>query len=68
MLALTATPAQAATHVTGLETNATASPLGIDDATPQLRWRLESDQRAVMQTELPRRGRDDGGEGRRGPG
>ena len=33
--------------MTGLETNATATPLGIDDATPQLRWRLESDQRAV---------------------
>ena len=32
--------------MTGLETNATATPLGIDDATPQLRWRLESDQRA----------------------
>ena len=40
-----AAPAQAA-QVTGLETNATATPLGIDDATPQLRWRLESDQRA----------------------
>ncbi len=44
-----AAPAQA-TQVTGLETNATATPLGIDDATPQLRWRLESDQRATTQT------------------
>ena len=45
---LMAAPAEAA-DVTGLETNATATPLGIDDATPQLRWRLESDQRAVTQ-------------------
>src|SRR3954463_11557147 len=39
----------AATQVTGLEADAASTPLGIDDATPRLSWRLTSDQRAVTQ-------------------
>ena len=34
----------------GLEANANAAPLGIDDATPTLSWRLSSDTRAIAQT------------------
>src|SRR4051794_32646353 len=45
-------PAQgyAATQVTGLEADAASTPLGIDDATPRLSWRLTSDERAVTQS------------------
>ncbi|MDA0184783.1 glycoside hydrolase family 78 protein [Solirubrobacter phytolaccae] len=39
----------AGVQVTGLETNAAPTPLGIDDATPQLRWKLESTDRGVKQ-------------------
>lgn len=39
----------AGVQATGLETNAQATPLGIDDATPQLRWQLESADRGVKQ-------------------
>ena len=35
--------------VTRLETNAAAEPLGIDDRTPRLSWRLESRRRDVRQ-------------------
>src|SRR5688572_25828357 len=37
------------TTVVGLETDAAAEPLGIDDRAPRLSWQLESTQRAVMQ-------------------
>ena len=48
--AITAAPAYGAgVQITDLETNAAATPLGIDDATPQLRWRLNSTDRAVTQ-------------------
>ena len=47
--AIAASPAYADVQTAGLETNATATPLGIDDATPQLRWRLQSDLRGVEQ-------------------
>ena len=43
-------PAFAATTVTGLEANANPAPLGIDDATPTLSWRLNSTDRGAMQT------------------
>ena len=48
-------PAQQPAPVAGLrverlETDAAATPLGIDDATPRLRWILASDRRNVMQT------------------
>ena len=43
-------PAFAATTVTGLEANASSAPLGIDDATPTLSWRLSSTDRGAMQT------------------
>ena len=36
--------------VTGTETNAEPSPLGIDDQAPRLRWALTSTKRAVLQT------------------
>ncbi|MBE2320745.1 family 78 glycoside hydrolase catalytic domain [Solirubrobacter sp. CPCC 204708] len=50
-LAVSAAPAYGASvQVTGLETNAAATPLGIDDATPELRWRLESADRGVKPT------------------
>jgi alpha-L-rhamnosidase len=48
---LMAAPAHGAeVQVAGLEANAAATPLGIDDATPELRWRLESSLRGVAQT------------------
>src|SRR5687767_11366673 len=37
------------TTVVGLETDAAAEPLGIDDRAPRLSWQLESAQRAVLQ-------------------
>ena len=37
------------TTVVGLETDAAAEPLGIDDRAPRLSWQLESAQRAVQQ-------------------
>ena len=40
----------ASLRVERLETDAAATPLGIDDATPRLRWILTSDRRNVMQT------------------
>jgi hypothetical protein len=48
-------PAQQPAPVAGLrvehlETDAATTPLGIDDATPRLRWILASDRRNVMQT------------------
>jgi alpha-L-rhamnosidase len=36
--------------VAGLETDASVQPLGIDDATPRLSWRLTSERRAVAQS------------------
>jgi hypothetical protein len=47
-------PASAASSgtlaVVGLETDAAAEPLGIDDRAPRLSWRLESTRRAVAQS------------------
>src|SRR3954454_5135971 len=43
-------PAFAATTVTGLEANANATPLGIDDPTPTLSWRLTSTDRGTVQS------------------
>src|SRR4051812_31249570 len=46
-------PAQglaAGAQVTGLEADAASEPLGIDDATPRLSWRLAGDERGVAQT------------------
>src|SRR3954447_23153115 len=40
----------AGTQATDLETNANATPLGIDDATPTLSWRLQSTDRGTLQT------------------
>ena len=34
----------------GLETNAAATPLGIDDAKPKLSWRLDGSERGLAQT------------------
>ena len=48
--AMVGSPAFAATTVTGLEANANAAPLGIDDATPTLSWRLSSSDRGAMQS------------------
>ena len=39
-----------ATETTKLETNAAATPLGIDDAKPKLSWRLEGSERGLKQT------------------
>src|SRR3954452_18367659 len=44
---MTCAPAQAA--VSGLEVDAAAQPLGIDDATPRFSWRLEGSARGVRQ-------------------
>src|SRR4030095_7914900 len=41
--------AAAPIEVTGLETNATAQPLGLDDPTPRFTWRLNSSTRGVVQ-------------------
>ena len=41
--------AAAAPQVAGLEVDATADPLGIDDATPRFSWRLETDERGAAQ-------------------
>src|SRR5262245_2734820 len=49
--AVSAAPAYGAVQATGLETNSAATPLGIDDATPELRWRLESADRGVKQAD-----------------
>src|SRR3954451_22732136 len=45
-----AAPGYAATTVTGLEANANPQPLGIDDPTPMLSWRLSSSDRGVTQS------------------
>src|SRR3954468_662370 len=42
--------ALAATTVSGLEANANPAPLGIDDPTPTLSWRLASTERAAVQS------------------
>src|SRR5215204_2981349 len=43
-------PARASsTNVVGLETDAAADPLGIDDRAPRRSWQVESAQRAVLQ-------------------
>ena len=42
-------PRSGSTTVVGLETDAAAEPLGIDDRAPRLSWQLESAQRAVLQ-------------------
>jgi alpha-L-rhamnosidase len=48
---LMTSPAMAAdVAVRGLEADAATTPLGIDDATPELRWQLESALRGVAQT------------------
>ena len=39
-----------AAETTKLETNAAATPLGIDDAKPKLSWRLEGAERGLKQT------------------
>src|SRR4051794_6297993 len=44
---MTCAPAQAA--VSGLEVDAAAQPLGIDDATPRFSWRLEGSARGLAQ-------------------
>ncbi|HEX5776875.1 MAG TPA: hypothetical protein VFX95_09380, partial [Caulobacteraceae bacterium] len=36
--------------VVGLETNAAAEPLGIDDPAPRLSWRLQAARRGVQQS------------------
>ncbi len=41
--------AAAAPQVAGLEVDAAAEPLGIDDATPRFSWRLETDERGAAQ-------------------
>ena len=40
----------AATTVSGLEANANSAPLGIDDATPTLSWRLSATERGALQS------------------
>ena len=57
-----------AAPATGLEVNATAEPLGLDDATPRFSWRLSGAERGLAQDVLPGGGGDDGREGRRGAG
>ena len=66
-------PAQQPAPVAGLrverlETDAAATPLGIDDATPRLRWILASDRRNVMQTGCARARRVEARAGARGQG
>ena len=39
-----------AAETTKLETNAAATPLGIDDAKPKLSWRLDGSERGLKQT------------------
>src|SRR4051812_31242488 len=48
--ALCAGPARAATTISGLEANANSTPLGIDDPTPTLSWRLSSTDRGAQQS------------------
>src|SRR4051794_31345674 len=42
-------PGLAASQVAGLEADADSAPLGLDDATPRLSWRVSSDERGVAQ-------------------
>ena len=46
-----------AAETTKLETNAAATPLGIDDAKPKLSWRLEGSERGLTTDQLPDRRR-----------
>lgn len=42
--------APAPIRITGLETDATANPLGIDDPAPRFTWRIEGEGRGIVQT------------------
>src|SRR4029079_17533057 len=49
LLAASSVVRAAPVRITHLTTDAAADPLGIDDATPRLAWRLESTGRGVRQ-------------------